>query len=254
MQPIGRRWQGHPEAARRVTQDFRKVSILMPVYNEAGSVERVLKMVYQVGLGSLEREVIVVDDGSTDATGEILKSIDSLTPPPILLSHDRNRGKGAAIRTALRCATGDIVLIQDADLELDPSEHPRLLRPILEGKTSVVYGSRFKNLNHVRAFARWGSLGNMVLSAVTNVLYRSSLTDMEAGYKVFTADLIKGLPLRAERFDFEPEVTARLLKRGLHPYEVPVSYLARRRSQGKKIRWRDGLVALWTLIKYRVME
>lgn len=247
-------WSGHPDAARRPPQGFRKVSILIPLYNEARTIRRVLEMVYQVDIGPLEREVIIVDDGSTDGTSEVLKSMDGLMPPPLVFSHGRNQGKGAAIKTALTFATGDIALIQDADLELDPSEYPILLRPIVAGEATVVYGSRFNGSNPIQAFAFWGYLGNRLLSWATNILYRSSLTDMETGYKVFIIDLIKDLPLRADRFDFEPEVTAKLLKRGHHPYEVPVSYLSRCRSQGKKLRWKDGLVALWTLIKYRFVD
>jgi len=235
---------------------FKRLSILMPVYNEARTVREILEQVFRAEAGALEKEIIVVDDGSTDGTREILKEIDLLNQyPNRLLFHTENMGKGAAIRTALAYATGDIIIIQDADLEYDPSEYRELLAPIIAGRADVVYGSRLSGGKPTRAFLFWHYMGNKFLSLLTNILYNSSIiTDMETGYKVFRADVIKNIEIKSNRFDFEPEITAKVLKRGHHLYELPISFYGRDYSEGKKITWKDGLIAVWTLIKYRIVD
>ena len=249
-----------------------KLSILIPVYNEQATLREILMRVGvdpvevdvmdgrlglpvvagKPGIVRLEKEIVVVDDGSSDGSRDILAQL----PPSanlVVVMHDVNKGKGAAIRTAIEHATGDILLIQDADLEYDPRDYPSLIRPILEDKARVVYGSRFMGGPRT-AMRFWSAIANKGLTLITNIFYNAILTDMETGYKVFRADIIRAIPLRSRRFDFEPEVTAKVLKRGHRIFEVPISYAGREFSEGKKISWRDGFIALWTLIKYRFVD
>jgi glycosyltransferase involved in cell wall biosynthesis len=225
-----------------------KLSVIMPVYNEKDTIRDILAQVRAI---ELVGEIIIVDDGSTDGTRDLLKQ-EETQPGTIVIYHDRNQGKGAAVRTGFDRATGDILLIQDADLEYDPRDYPLLVRPIMEGRVKVVYGSRF--LGPRKAMLFWHMLGNKFLTLLTNVLYNTILSDMETCYKVFRADVIKGIPLRSRRFEFEPEITAKVLKRGYRIFEVPISYYGREYEEGKKISWRDGPIAAWTLIKYRFVD
>jgi len=226
-----------------------RLSVIIPVYNERATIREILRQVRAVGLAD---EIIVVDDGSTDGTREILEE-EARSGDIRVIYHERNMGKGAAVRTGIAHATGDILLIQDADLEYDPRDYPRLIRPILEGRASVVYGSRF--LGPRKAMLFWHMIGNKFLTLVTNLLYDAILSDMETGYKVFRAEVVQGIPLHARGFEFEPEITAKILKRGYRIFEVPISYYGREFREGKKIRpIRDGLKALWTLIKYRFVD
>jgi len=225
-----------------------KLSVIMPVYNEEATIQEILKQVRAVGAVD---EIIIVDDGSTDQTRELLKPEEN-QPGTIVIYQARNQGKGAAVRTGIDRAAGDIILIQDADLEYDPRDYPMLIRPIVEGRVKVVYGSRF--LGPRKAMMFWHMLGNRLLTLLTNVLYNAILSDMETCYKVFRADVIKGIPLRSKRFEFEPEITAKVLKRGHRIFEVPISYYGREYDEGKKITWREGPKAMWTLIKYRFVD
>ena len=229
-----------------------KLSIIIPVYNEEATLREVLRRVRAVNLNGIEKEILVVDDGSTDTSPHILRE-EAQHGDIRAFYHPVNRGKGAAIRTALDHATGNIVLIQDADLEYDPREYPVLIQPILEGRADVVYGSRFLG-GPRKAMLFWHMVGNKLLTFVTNLLYDTILSDMETCYKVFRAEVIKPLKLRSRRFEFEPEVTAKVLKRGIRIYEVPISYTGREYHEGKKITWKDGFIALWTLIKYRFVD
>ncbi len=225
-----------------------KLSVIMPVYNEENTVQEILRQVRAVGLA---HEIVVVDDGSTDRTRELLKA-EADHPGTTVILHDGNQGKGAAVRTGFDWATGDILLIQDADLEYDPRDYPTLLRPIQEGRVAVVYGSRF--LGPRTAMLFWHMLGNKILTLLTNVLYNAILSDMETCYKVFRADVIRDIPLRSRRFEFEPEITAKVLKRGHRIFEVPISYYGREYAEGKKITWHEGPKAMWTLVKYRFVD
>ena len=221
----------------------------MPVYNEVDTVSAILEQVRAV---PIEKEIIIVDDGSTDGTRDILRQEMEREDTRVLF-HPENQGKGAAVRTGIAEAIGDIILIQDADLEYDPRDYPALLAPIEEGRAKVVYGSRFLG-GPRKAMLFWHAVGNKLLTFVTNILYDSILSDMETCYKVFVADLLKSLPLRARRFELEPELTAKVLKRGHRIYEVPISYTGREFDEGKKVTWRDGFIALWTLVKYRFVD
>ena len=228
-----------------------KLSILIPVYNEVETIAEILKRVRAVDTG-LEREIIIVDDNSTDGTQELLQQ-EASAPDTKVIYHETNRGKGASVRTALQHAGGDILLVQDADLEYDPREYPALLQPILEDRSQVVYGSRFRGGPH-KAMFFWHMVGNKFLTFVTNVLYNTILSDMETCYKVFTREVADKLHLKSPRWGFDPEITAQILKAGYRIYEVPISYTGREFYEGKKISWRDGLIVLWTLLKYRFFK
>ncbi len=225
----------------------------MPVYNEAATITEIIKRVEAVDLGDVHKELIIVDDASKDGTREILDDLRKDAQYKVYF-HAQNMGKGAALRTALTYASGDMILIQDADLEYDPGEYAELIKPILEGRADVVYGSRLSGAKVARAFNFWHFIGNKMLTFITNVLYNSILSDMETCYKVFRADVIKNLQIRSNRFDFEPEITAKILKRKHKLYEMPISYYGRDFSEGKKITWRDGFAAIWALIKYRFID
>ena len=228
-----------------------KLSILMPVYNEQATLREILKQIRAVEIPGVDKEIIAVDDSSTDGSREILaeeEASDDLT----VIYHEQNRGKGAAVRSAIEQATGDILLIQDADLEYDPRDYSALLKPILENRVSVVYGSRF--LGPRKAMMFWHMMGNKLLTLTTNILYNAILSDMETCYKCFRADVVRDMPLRSRRFELEPEITAKILKRGYRIFEVPISYYGREYNEGKKISWRDAPIAFWTLLKYRFVD
>lgn len=227
-----------------------KLSIIISVYNEKGTISEILDRVRGVDIGNIEKEIIIVDDFSNDGSREVLKGEEE--KGVIVLYHERNRGKGAAIRTALEHITGDFVIIQDADLEYDPEDYMKLIGPILKGRADVVYGSRFTGERRNMLFWHW--IGNRFLTLITNILYNTTLSDMETCYKLFKAEVIKGLRIRSNRFNFEPEITAKVMKKGIRIYEVPISYAGREFNEGKKITWKDGFSALWTLVKYRFVD
>ena len=226
------------------------LSVIMPVYNEAGTIDEIIRRVMAVGV---PKELIVVDDGSTDGTREKLRAL-----PPAeglrLLFHPRNQGKGAAVRTGLAAARGDVMVIQDADLEYDPQEFQELLKPILRGDADVVFGSRLSGGRPQRMYLFWHKVANKFLCLALNILYNTTLTDMETCYKMFTRPVLESLRLRSDGFDIEPEITAKIFKRDWRVYEVPISYYGRTYREGKKIRFVDGLIALWTLLKYRFVD
>jgi glycosyltransferase involved in cell wall biosynthesis len=230
---------------------LRKLSIVVPVFNENTTLVEILRRMRTVELpDGVEREIIVVDDGSTDGTRDVLRQLGDSTVKIVM--HEQNSGKGAAVRTGIANATGEYVLVQDADLEYDPEDWPRLINPVLKGKARVVYGSRFTGERRNMLFLHW--VGNRFLSLTTNVLYNTTLSDMETCYKLIDRTLLQSINLKAERFEIEPEITAKILKKGVRIYEVPVSYTGRELDEGKKITWRDGFSALWTLVKYRFRD
>ncbi len=221
----------------------------MPTYNEVHTIREILRRVQATGIPS---EILVVDDGSVDGTREILHEIDGQDKIRVIL-HERNQGKGAAVRTGIQQAQGDILLIQDADLEYDPRDYERLLNPIYEGLADVVYGSRFLG-GPRRPVMFWHMVANKLLTLMTNILYDTILTDMETGYKVFKREVVQEMRLRAQRFDFEPEFTAKILKQKVRIFEVPISFNPRDYSEGKKIGLKDAFEAVWALIKYRFVN
>ncbi|HEX2377228.1 MAG TPA: glycosyltransferase family 2 protein [Gaiellales bacterium] len=223
-----------------------ELSVLIPVYNEERTLERLLDAVEERPEVS---ELVIVDDGSTDRTPEILSGRE-FTIPVQVIRHERNRGKGAALRTAILAAKGEVALVQDADLEYDPAEFPLLLAPIERGRAEVVYGSR--SFAAHSAYSFWFVIGNKLVTLWTNVLFNSYLSDMETCYKLMPLSVWRSLDLRSDGFDIEPEITAKLLKSGHRIYEVPISYAARGRVEGKKLTWRDGVTALWTLSRIRI--
>ena len=225
------------------------LSIVVPIFNECATLATIIKRIRATGLA---KEILLVDDGSTDGTRSILASMDKQSDIRVIL-HPKNQGKGAAVRTGIQAATGDVILIQDADLEYDPRDYPALLKPLEENITNVVYGSRFLG-GPRRAVMFWHMLANYSLTFITNILYNTILSDMETGYKVFRREVMDGIVLRANRFDFEPEFTAKILKRHQHIYEVPISFNPRDYSEGKKIKMKDAFIAIWALLKYRFVD
>lgn len=228
-----------------------KLSVLIPVYNEEKTIKKVINLVKKSDTGSVKKEIIVVDDGSTDKTLEVLKRIKGVK----LMAHKKNSGKGAAIRTAIRHATGDIIIVQDADMEYDPNDYKALIKPIIEGKAKVVYGSRRLKKENRKHSGFSFYLGGIGLTVITNILYpQLHITDEPTCYKVFRADVLKSLSLRCKRFEFCPEVTAKIARKGVKICEVPISYYPRSVKEGKKINWRDGIEAIWTLLRYRFLK
>jgi glycosyltransferase involved in cell wall biosynthesis len=227
-----------------------KLSVIIPVYNERKTLLELIERVRNAELKDVEKEIIIVDDFSTDGTRDILRKLND--PKIRIFYHDNNYGKGMAIRTAIKNITGDIVIIQDADLEYDPNDYLRLLDPILRGKAKVVYGNRFHRKHKARYITYY--LGNILLSFITYFIYGKKVKDMETCYKVMRSNVIKNIKLRAKRFDFEPEITAKLIKRGYKIVEVPISYQCRAFKEGKKISWKDGVKAIYCLIKYRFVD
>jgi glycosyltransferase involved in cell wall biosynthesis len=226
-----------------------KLSVVMPVYNEHGTLREVIARVLAV---SLDIELICVDDGSTDGSREILTELQTSSPRIQVLLQPRNMGKGAALRRGIQAATGDFVIIQDADLEYDPTDYPILLRPLIEGKADVVYGSRFLGSGPHRVLYFWHFVANRALTLISNALTNMNMSDMETCYKVFRREILQSIPIEEDRFGFEPEITVKIAKRQLRVYEVGLSYWGRTYEEGKKIGWRDGFRALWCLLKYTV--
>ncbi len=227
-----------------------RVSVLMPVFNERDTVEHAIARVREV---AMSMEIICVDDCSTDGTREVLTALRDSGRIDALVFHDTNRGKGAAVRTALAAATGDVIVIQDADLEYDPGDILKLLSPVQDGRADAVFGSRFKG-DVSRVLYYWHSLGNWGLTTLSNMLTNINVSDMETCYKLVRTDLMKSLPLTSDRFGFEPELTARLAQAKARIYEVPISYSGRTYAEGKKVRWTDGVAALWHIVRFNLFS
>jgi glycosyltransferase involved in cell wall biosynthesis len=236
----------HTMDGRSDDHSYALLSVIVPVFNERSTVAEVIRRIRSVDL-PVDVEVIVVDDGSSDGTDKVLEALGDSTVR--VINHPHNQGKGAAVRTGLENIRGDLVLVQDADLEYDPADWPKLLDPILRGKSKVVYGSRFTGERKNMMPLHW--VGNRFLSMVTNVLYSTTLSDMETCYKLFDRRVLDGITIVSDRFEFEPEITAKVLRRGYRIYEIPISYAGREVDEGKKITWRDGFGALKALIKFR---
>jgi glycosyltransferase involved in cell wall biosynthesis len=231
--------------------DTLKLSVVMPCYNERNTLKTILARVRAV---EIPKEIIIVDDCSKDGTQDLLKNeIEGRLEDVRVLYHEKNQGKGAALRTGFRHATGDVLIVQDADLEYNPQEYYRLIQPILENKADVVYGSRFAGGAH-RVHLYWHAVGNRFLTTLSNMFTNLNLTDMETCYKVFRREALEGIEIRQNRFGFEPEITAKVAKKRLHVYEVPISYNGRDYAEGKKIGWKDGFQALWCIVKYRFSD
>lgn len=228
---------------------MNKITILIPVFNEVDTLLEILKKVEAANFCGLEKEILLIDDFSIDGTRDLYSQI-----PYKVFYNDKNMGKGAALRTGFKEASGDIVVIQDADLEYDPADYDDLIKLILENKADVVYGTRLRGGKPSRSFMFHHLLGNKFLSLLTNILYGSTLTDMETCYKAFRRDFIEGIEIKSDRFDFEPEITAKILKRHARLYELPISYYGREFAEGKKITWKDGIHAILALIKYRFVD
>jgi glycosyltransferase involved in cell wall biosynthesis len=226
-----------------------KLSVIIPVYNEVNTIQEIIKRVQATGLAD---EILAIDDGSTDGSRDLLAKISQEGEVKVIY-HERNQGKGKAVRTGIQNTTGDLLIIQDADLEYDPREYPNLLRPIQEGIADVVYGSRFLGAGR-RPVLFWNMVANKILTLVTNILYNNILTDMETGYKLFRRQVVKNMTLHAHGFEFEPEFTAKILKSKVRIYEVPITFNPRDYADGKKIKMRDAFIAMWTLIKYRFVN
>jgi len=226
-----------------------RITVLVPVYNEIQTIQEILKRVKSTGLAD---EILIVDDGSVDGTRDFLKRLNEKEPFRVIF-HDRNQGKGAAVRTGLKNAMGDVIIIQDADLEYDPRDYTTLIKPIEEGVADVVYGSRFLG-GPRRPVMFWHMVANKILTLLTNLLYNTILTDMETGYKVFRREVVADMPLHAHRFEFEPEFTAKILKRKVRIFEVPITFNPRDYDEGKKIGLRDAFEAVWALVKYRFTD
>jgi len=224
---------------------FVKISVVIPVYNEKNTISEIIKRVKEV---PIEKEIIIVDDASTDGTRKILNQMEGI----ILLSNENNMGKGASLRKGFKKVTGDVVIIQDADLEYNPKDYMKLLKPFEDGLADVVYGSRFLGDGAHRVLFFWHYLGNQILTFLSNMLTDLNLTDMETGYKAFRKEVIKEIEIKENSFGVEPEITAKVAKKKLRIYEVPISYYGRTYEEGKKINWKDGMVALWLIIKYNL--
>ena len=226
-----------------------KLSVVIPVYNEAATIAALISRVQSV---DVPKEIIVVDDGSNDGTRHALKELEGRYDNLRIILQLKNQGKGAALRVGFKQATGDFVLVQDADLEYDPMDYPVLLKPLIEGKADVVYGSRFLTTKEHRVLFFWHSVGNQVLTLISNMFTNLNLTDMETGFKVFKRDVIQSIKLEQNRFGFEPEITVKIARMKLRIYEVGISYSGRTYEEGKKIGWRDGIKALWCILKYSI--
>ncbi|MBS4760822.1 MAG: glycosyltransferase family 2 protein [Clostridium sp.] len=230
---------------------MNKVSIVVPVYNEIKTIDEILEKIENASFYGLEKEIILIDDMSTDGTREHLKDLENKYK---VLYHEKNQGKGAAIRTGMTHITGDIMVIQDADLEYDPNDYEELVKLIVENKADVVYGSRLTGAKPSRSFMFTHLLGNKLLTLTTNLLYGATLTDMETCYKAFRTSFLDGIIIKSDRFDFEPEITAKMLKKRARLYELPISYYGREYAEGKKITWVDGIHAIFALIRFRFTD